>query len=43
MKSSMIYSLIALVCIILMFTINWLFVIPAAFLSYLGWKKMMKV
>ena len=40
MKSpkAVITSLIALIFIILTFTTNWLFIIPAAILSWYGWK-----
>jgi len=37
-----IYSIIALFCLILTFLIDWLFIIPAAILMYLNQKELMK-
>ncbi|MBS3077097.1 hypothetical protein J4233_02385 [Candidatus Pacearchaeota archaeon] len=35
-------NLLALVCVVLTFTINWMFVILAAIFSGIGWKVLMK-
>lgn len=35
---AVLYSLLALVFMVLTFTSDWLFIAPAAFLSWLGWK-----
>ena len=37
-----IYSIIALICIVLTFIIDWLFIIPAVILSFLNHKELMK-
>jgi len=34
--------LIALVCLIAMVFIDWLFIVPAAVLSWLGWRELTK-
>jgi hypothetical protein len=31
-------SLVALLCMVLTFTVNWMFILPAALLSGWGWK-----
>ena len=36
-----IFSLIALVCLVLVFVINWLFIIPAVILLFLNQKELM--
>ena len=37
-----IFSLIALVCLVLVFVVNWLFLIPAIILFFLNQKELMK-
>ena len=37
-----IYSIIALICLVLTFTIDWLFIVPAAILMYLNQKELMR-
>ncbi|GBE20353.1 hypothetical protein BMS3Abin17_01091 [archaeon BMS3Abin17] len=37
-----IYSIIALICLFLMFAVDWLFIIPAVILSVLSQKELMK-
>lgn len=39
---AILYSLLALACMVLTFTIDWLFIAPAAFLSWLGWRELLK-
>jgi len=39
---SVIYSLLALACMILVFAIDWFFIIPAVILSYLSWRELIK-
>ncbi len=39
-KKVVLYSIIALVFLILTFTINWLFIIPAAILSWLNHREL---
>jgi len=35
------FSIIALICLVLTFTIDWLFIIPAAILMFLNQKELM--
>lgn len=35
-----IYSIVALACLALMYFIHWMFIIPAAILSWLNWKEL---
>ncbi len=37
-----IYSLIALVCLVLMFIVDWLFIIPAVILVFLNQREIIK-
>ena len=37
-----VYSIIALICLILTFTIDWLFIIPAVILMFLNQREIMK-
>jgi hypothetical protein len=37
-----IYSIIALVCLALMYLVDWLFIIPAVWLAWLNQKELMK-
>ena len=37
-----VYSIIALICLILTFTIDWLFIIPAVILMILNQRELMK-
>jgi len=39
---SFVYSLLALAFMILTFTKDWIFIAPAAFLSWLGWRELVK-
>jgi len=41
-KKVVVYSIIALFCLVLTFTIDWLFIIPAVILMYLNQKKLMR-
>jgi hypothetical protein len=41
-KKVVIQSLIALTCLVLTFTVDWLFIIPAAILMFLNQKELMK-
>jgi hypothetical protein len=41
-KKVVLYSIIALICLVLTFTINWLFIIPAVVLSWLNQKELIK-
>ena len=36
------YSIIALICLVLTFTIDWLFIIPAVILMYLNQRELMR-
>jgi len=36
------YSIIALICLVLTFTIDWLFIIPAAIIMFINQKELMK-
>jgi len=35
------YSLLGLICIVLSFAVNWLFIIPAVILSGISWRILM--
>ncbi|MBS3140990.1 hypothetical protein J4405_02490 [Candidatus Woesearchaeota archaeon] len=41
-KKVIIYSIIALICIVLTFTINWIFIVPAFILMILNQKEIIK-
>ena len=39
-KKVIIYSIIALICLALMFLVDWLFVVPAAFMIWLNQREL---
>ncbi len=41
-KKVVLYSLIALACMVLVFTVDWLFIIPAVILVAMNQKELMK-
>ena len=41
-KKVVLYSVIAIICLILVFMIDWIFIVPAVFLVWLNQRELMK-